>query len=62
MITNGVIKKNFACASIALQKKVSAYWILLHGNDNNIKTMPLALVHLLVRLVPLMLLNGRIVI
>jgi hypothetical protein len=58
MVANGVIKKDFACASIVLQKEVSAHWILFHGSDNNIKTVPLALVHLLVRLVPLMLLNS----
>jgi hypothetical protein len=62
MIANGVIEKGFARANIALQEKMSAHWILLHGSDNNIKTVPLALVHLLVRLVPLILLNGRIVV
>jgi hypothetical protein len=62
MIANDVIKKGFARVSIALQKEMSAHWILLHGSDNNIKTMSLTLIHLLVRLVPLILFNGRIVV
>jgi hypothetical protein len=62
MIANGVIKKDFACVSITLQEKISAHWILLYGSDNNIKTVLLTLVHLLVRLIPLMLLNSRIVV
>jgi hypothetical protein len=62
MIINNIIKKGFARISIVLQEKVSAYWILLYGSDDNIKIVPLALVHLLVRLVPLILLNGRIVV
>jgi hypothetical protein len=62
MVVNGVIEKDFACASIILQKEISAYWILFHGSDNNIKIVPLVLVYLLVRLVPLMLFNGRIVV
>jgi hypothetical protein len=62
MVVNGVIEKGFVCVNIALQEEVSAYWILLYGSDNNIKTVPLALVYLLVRLVPLMLLNSRIVV
>ena len=62
MVANGVIEEGFVCASIALQEEVSAHWILLYGSDDNIKTVSLTLVHLLVRLVPLMLLNGRIVV
>jgi hypothetical protein len=58
MVANGVIKEGLARVSIALQEKVSAHWILFHGSDNSIKIVALALVHLLVRLVPLMLLNG----
>jgi hypothetical protein len=62
MIANNVIEEDFACASIALQEKVNAYWILLYGSDNNIKIVSLTLVHLLVRLVPLILFNNRIVV
>jgi hypothetical protein len=62
MVVNDVIEKDFACINIVLQKEISAYWILLHGNDNNIKIVPLALVYLFVRLVPLILFNSRIVI
>jgi hypothetical protein len=62
MIANGVIKEGFAYASIILQEEMSVHWILLYGSDNNIKTVPLALVYLLVRLVSLILLNGRIVV
>jgi hypothetical protein len=62
MVVNGVIEKGFAYISIILQKEVSAYWILLYGSDDNIKIVPLAFIYLLVRLVPLILLNGRIVV
>jgi hypothetical protein len=62
MVTNSVIKEDFTYISIVLQKKVSAHWILLYGSDNNIKIVPLALVHFLVRLIPLILFNSRIVI
>ena len=62
MITNNVIKKGLARVNIVLQEEASAYWILLYGSDNNIKTVSLTLIHLLVRLVPLMLFNGRIVV
>jgi hypothetical protein len=62
MVINNVIEKDFACVNIALQEEMSAYWILFHGSDNDIKIVPLVLVHLFVRLVPLILFNSRIVI
>jgi hypothetical protein len=62
MVINSVIEKGFACANIALQEKVSVYWILFYGSDDNIKIISLTLVYLLVRLVPLILFNGRIVV
>jgi hypothetical protein len=62
MVANGVIEKDFVCASIALQEKVSAYWILFYGSDDDIEIAPLILVHPLVRLVPPMLFYGGIVI
>jgi hypothetical protein len=62
MVANGVIEKDFAYVSIALQEKVSAHWILLYGSDDDIETAPLILVHFLVRLVPPILFYGGIVI